>query len=650
MPNACRPLQMIHSFDRWPGKTVEAMRNRIHELKDAGLGGLVVNVSFKDYLLDKAAWATFRRGVRIAHQEGMRIWIYDEEGYPSGAAGGRVLAEAPLVEAQGLIRVVDRSRGVRYETIRLYEGTHATENFYQKRPCINILDPRAVATFLAVTHDRYAAALKPIARYVEAFFTDEPSLNSVYIPENRNYPKTLPWYAELPAEFKVRKGYDLLPHLESLFINTGPIDRKVRCDFYSLVAELCGETFFGGLQKWCRRHNVASTGHLLGEETMAWQTIFNGEPFACYRNLDIPGIDMIISNPEKIMQQNYFMVPKVAGSACRLQGSRRLMCEISDFFGRRDKDYASIEQMKCTAGILFSFGVTDLCSYYGLSFIPEEALKPGVFNVPTYRRYTEFVSRLKLIFTARTIETRVAVLYPILSLQAQFTPSTRSMYEPHPRKDINFIDGAFTGLCRSLLQQQIDYDMVDETSMATADIDEKTLALGERRYDVIVLPPMDTIRVSTMVAIDRFAQAGGTIIGHARLPKYAADGQDKDTSIRTTVRRLRRSGSLLILDTKVKSIGRLVKPHLALQVKLSPMRKSILYTALKNGAGTSYFLVNVSAKRYEGSLTMPGAGTPVLHDPATGKERWLRPQKTKHGQIRVLLKLRPFESLLVDFR
>ena len=176
LPNSCRVLQIIHSFERWGGTTDDAIRGTVRSLLKAGLGGIVTNVSRQNYLRDEGSLEVLQRGVRIAHEEGLRVWIYDEEGYPSGTAGGLVLEKAPSVEAQGLIRVVGAAGEVRYEVATLYEATHATENFYKKLRYPNILDPVAVATFLEVTHDRYARVLEPIDRYVEAFFTDEPSL------------------------------------------------------------------------------------------------------------------------------------------------------------------------------------------------------------------------------------------------------------------------------------------------------------------------------------------------------------------------------------------------------------------------------------------------------------------------------------------
>ena len=650
LPNALRPLQIIPPFEDWAGTTDDAIRERVLGLLKAGLGGLVTNVSLRNYLRDEQAWEILQRGVRIAHEAGLRVWIYDEEGYPSGAAGGLVLEKAPSVEAQGLIRVVDAAGGIRYEVITLYEATHATENFYKKRHYINILDPAAVATFLEVTHDRYARVLQPIDRYVEAFFTDEPSLISAYIPKDRDYPRTLPWHARVPDEFRARKGYDLLPHRESLFIDVGEMDRKIRCDFYDVIAQLCAETYFGGLQEWCRRHHVASSGHLLGEETMVWQTDFDGDPFTCYRRFDLPGIDMILSDPEKIMAKDYFMVPKIAGSATRLQGGQRLMCEISDFFGTMEKHPATMEQMKCTAGILYSFGVTDLCSYYPLSFAPKAEVKPGQFSMSEYRGYTDFAARLNSMFTSGKIRSRVAVLYPIASLWAHFTPSNRSMYEPHPNQDVTFLDGAFTSLCRSLLQQQIDYDVVDERGLAGARIEGNGLVIGERRYQLLLLPPVDTVRVRTMETVVRFVEGGGSVLAHSLLPRHAAEGPREDIRIQEMVNTIKSAGALGGFAPGSPPIEYLVKSRVPPECDLAPSSPAILCTSIQRKEGPAHFFVNVSSSGYKGTCTFQSAGKPFLFDPDTGAEQPLQRVEVDGLMQRASISLRPFESLFVLFR
>ncbi len=646
-PNSCRLLQMVHPFDNWAGTSEEAIRERVRQAARIGIGGVVANVRFENYLRDDKAWETLQRGVRIAYEEGLRVWIYDEEGYPSGAAGGLVLDQAPSAEAQGLIRVKNAEGEIRYEVITLYEGTHATENFYKKRHYINILDPKAIATFLTVTHDRYARYLEPIDRYVEAFFTDEPSLISVYIPKGRDYPKTLPWHSRLPAEFRARKGYDLLQYRESLFVDTGEIDRKIRCDFYEVIADLCAETWFGGLQEWCHRHKVASSGHLLGEETMVWQTEFDGDPFTCYRKFDIPGIDMITSDPENIMAKEFFLVPKVAGSAARLQGKKRVMCEISDFFGMMDKKHATIEQMQCTAGILFSCGVTDLCSYYSVSFAQEHELKEFEIPAAEYSKYTNFTARLNSMFINGTIEARVAVLYPIVSLRAHFTPPNRSMYEDHQNQDARFIDKSFCELCRSLLQQQIDFDVVDEKSIAGASVEGEKLVIADREYQALVLPPMDTIRLRTMEMVVRFVEGGGAVFAHAVLPGHAADGPQEDRRIGALVEKMQAAGALGGSRPGSPPVGYLLKSRIPPVCELAPASPAILCTAIRREEGPAHFFVNTSSKEYDGTCTFREDRELVQYDPASGEEQRTTQVETGVPSRGIQLRLRPFQAMFV---
>ena len=124
--------------------------------KDRGLGGVVCNVAFRDYLRSEENWKTLVRGVEACRQLGMVVWIYDEEGYPSGAAGGLVLKENPAFEAQAL--AYDPSRPDPFVLRPAYEHTHASNNYHAARRYINLIDDRAVRSFIANTHDAYCAA------------------------------------------------------------------------------------------------------------------------------------------------------------------------------------------------------------------------------------------------------------------------------------------------------------------------------------------------------------------------------------------------------------------------------------------------------------------------------------------------------------
>ncbi|MCS7186267.1 MAG: glycosyl hydrolase, partial [Armatimonadota bacterium] len=271
-PAEFRPLQIVHGFDNL-GNDLKTIRKRLEELKSLGVGGLVVNVSFRDYMRSEEQWRIFLEGIEIAEELGFVLWLYDEEGYPSGAAGGLVLERNPDFEAIGLARIVGEDGKARYEVRRMYEGTHCTENVYKKRRYINILNPEAVRNFIDITHDEYAKRVPNLGKRFRAIFTDEPSLMTTYIRPPENALPAIPWVEDLPVEFQRRKGYDLTPHLDSLFLDVGDF-RRVRCDFYDVVAQLVAERYFGQIQDWCRKHGIASSGHLLAEERLLWHAMY----------------------------------------------------------------------------------------------------------------------------------------------------------------------------------------------------------------------------------------------------------------------------------------------------------------------------------------------------------------------------------------
>ena len=222
------------------------------------------------------------------------------------------------------------------------------------------------------------------------------------------------------------------------------------------------------------------------------------------------------------------------------------------------------------------------------------------------------------------------------------------MYEPHVIPEVNNLDSAFTGLCRSLLQQQIDYDVVDETSMTGARVAGRSLRLGERHYQFLILPPMDTIRVETMETIARFAEAGGAVVMHSLLPEFAAEGPEADGKINAAVGRIQASGSFGCADAGSTSIGAMVKARVPPRCELTPPTDHILCTVLRKSAGATYFLVNTSSKQYTGACTVRSTGRPVLLDPATGEVKSLQQHTATDACTEFPLTLLPFESLMVE--
>ena len=84
---------IIDSLD-YEGK-VENIKQRLDRLHRLGYGGVVMNVDYREYLERSDAFDLFFECAKYAKQLGMRVWIYDEQYYPSGAAGGLTLRDHP---------------------------------------------------------------------------------------------------------------------------------------------------------------------------------------------------------------------------------------------------------------------------------------------------------------------------------------------------------------------------------------------------------------------------------------------------------------------------------------------------------------------------------------------------------------------------
>lgn len=244
------PIQILHDFQfvalnvredysvlqtlSEDGK-VAHIEERLRNLAECGYGGVVLNVDFENYLKDVSAFQRLDKAIDIAKDLGLRVWLYDEQYYPSGSAGGLVLQGHPELEGQGLACVSKRVTGTGvairipsptgYSELKyafavpvcdgvlnfehkvdvsscrdvagglcwdckegewnvycffvrvLYEWTYLTASYRASRRYPNIVDKRAMQRFLDITYEKYEKYLKaPLGERIEAVFTDEPSI------------------------------------------------------------------------------------------------------------------------------------------------------------------------------------------------------------------------------------------------------------------------------------------------------------------------------------------------------------------------------------------------------------------------------------------------------------------------------------------
>ncbi|MBQ9150722.1 MAG: hypothetical protein IJX72_00620 [Clostridia bacterium] len=104
--NEYRALNIEHGY---PGGSIA---ERVQQLKDLGFGGVATNDPFTDsYLQSPESLSRFNDFLQALHAEGLRVWLYDEKGYPSGSAGDLTCAGHPEYEAVRLTQITVKGSG-----------------------------------------------------------------------------------------------------------------------------------------------------------------------------------------------------------------------------------------------------------------------------------------------------------------------------------------------------------------------------------------------------------------------------------------------------------------------------------------------------------------------------------------------------------
>ncbi len=605
-----RPLQIVHGVPARQA-TTEAMKS----LKDLGLGGIVCNVAFDSYLRSEANWQTCVDAVKACTDVGLRVWIYDEDGYPSGAAGGLVLKENPNFEALAL--AYDRARADPFVVRASYEYTHASNNFYAARRYGNLINREAVASFVRVTHDAYYQRLTPFfGKTIEAFFTDEPSLMAVdtgRLPEEvrkrvrvvdpldpnvRPLP-SVPWATDFSGLYRQRYGQDLIAVRKSLFEGDTDADRIVRRQYWALVADLLADRYFGRIELWAKAHSVASSGHILWEETLLHNAALEGNSLKMLGRMDIPGLDMLSSDPEAVIHTGW-MTAVLPASAALLNGRRLIMTEVSDFaetMGNRGP--TPVAQMCATAAWQAALGVTEFTLYYGRQQrSPEE-----------YRSYCTFVARLNAFLREAQPSPRVLLYYPIWDIWSEYKPVADPLTVDSQSQRLRDIVNSFMSLGQRMTRGQISFALADHEMLVAARIQGDTIHIGGESFKALVLPAGVELPPSAEQQVKQFDAGGGRTLRATASP--SAD---------------------LAPVAAVYDSG-----------FVSPASEQIVVGRFTRAGRQIVLVVNVGGAGYNGVMTAPDAAKWIAGDPGTGTIGRVEVD----GQNRILLSLPPRASRIL---
>ncbi len=619
-----RPLQIVHEIDL-AGKLPEGMnqllpsatpdgiaRKSLEYYQQRGLGGLVCNVSFRDYLKSEGNWAKLTRSVEACRDLGINVWIYDELGYPSGGAGGLVVGRNREFEAQEL--AYDAARTDPFILRPAYEFTHASNNYHAARRYVNLMDDRAIRCFLEVTHNAYYEHLGPLfGKTIQAMFTDEPSLIAVNIgqipeevrkqvqvvdpldPSVKLLPR-VPWCYDLADRYRERFGQDLNTQRLSLFQGDSDQDRQIRTQFWSLVADLVADRYFGALEDWCQQHGVASSGHGLWEEAVLHHVPLMGNGLKCLGRMHIPGLDLLNSDPEAVVH-NGWLTAGLPASAARLHGRRRIMTEVSDFSQKMSgQGPAGLPEMQATAAWQATWGVTDFTLYYSTADR----------SADEFRQYGDFVGRLNAMLKPAVPAPDVLLYYPIHDLWGEYRPVAEPLQLASQSPRAQQLVNSFMRMGQFLQRSQVPFTVIDHELLAACQVGSpSSLTIGGVTYSALVLPQGVQLPAAAAEVVRQFEQQGGQVV---------RDDAGQGTP----------SASSLVTALGTRSLVEPSSPQIALGRFHRDGREILL-------------LVNVSKQPYAGTLHSTAAASGLLLDPASGQSKAV----TADEEGRVPLQLEP---------
>ena len=495
--------------------------------------------------------------VEKGKENGMLSWLYDEDRWPSGSAGGRVTRNAPELRQRYMTAdeelptgLLDRDTAVKegksyliaafdivkneigelisYEKVdsdaplkdgaeRRYFVCHSVgaSPWYNGSYYIDTLNPDAAKEFLHVTYDAYKDHFgDDFGEAVPAIFTDEPQFATKRpLPFSTGGGRvSFPWTPRLPEVFYERFGYDIVGRLpEIIYELPNGEPSHARYAFHDNVAEMFARGFNDPCGKWCEENGIAFTGHLMEEPTLESQTHAVGDAMRCYRNMQLPGIDMLCDRVE-------LTTAKQTQSAVHQYGREGMTSEL---YGVTNWDF-DFRGHKFQGDWQAALGVTVRVPHLSWVSMQGDAKRdyPASINYqsPWYKEYSyveDHFARVNTALTRGKPVVKVAVVHPVESYWLRFGPNDLTADAKSQ------LEENFANITSWLLSGLIDFDYICESTLPDQFLpSEKGLRVGEMTYETVIIPACETIRSTTVDILTDFAKRGGKIIFVGDTPSY----------------------------------------------------------------------------------------------------------------------------------
>ncbi|MBE6965804.1 MAG: hypothetical protein E7441_07200 [Ruminococcaceae bacterium] len=403
-----------------------------------------------------------RYAYECAKEKGMYTWLYNEGGFPSGMACGKIRGKKPHLAMK--------------ELVKTESGEYTAEDTCgpMDRIRTDIAKFETTDDFINMTHEGFARVFgDTLGTDITMMFDDEAYMGS--------------WTDGLDIRFEEKYGYSILPYLAYIAGDKTPVSEK-ECravsDYTMLCGELVRENYFIPMKKWLNSHNMLSTGHLdLDNQTDGGRVRRYGNVMATLRAFDAPGVDVIwsqITYPENgrcCFEGNEFWT-RCASSAARQQGKSLCISESFAVFGSHivPEEMRFVVNFQAVRGISrFNFMVisydreTTMACQYRPNFIKEY---PGMDMLSEINDYT---ARISYILESGKADVKTALYCPYRSISGGGDIGKAAITE-------------YEKLGQMLERAGVAFDIIDEDFVRTARVIDGTLCGEFVEYKNIFVP------------------------------------------------------------------------------------------------------------------------------------------------------------------
>ncbi|MEP6746153.1 MAG: glycosyl hydrolase [Bacteroidota bacterium] len=516
--------------------TREIIDSMLTGFKQQSFGGVFVHPRpglITPYLSDE--WLSlWKYAMEKAKALDLDIWIYDENSYPSGFAGGHVPAEMPASYNQAQMLSMQKVNSLpdsnqyfialekqNNGSLKLITGKTKTgitgdyllfkKVFYYKSAWfggfsyVDLMVPGVTEKFIDITMRKGYETIvgNEFGKTVKGIFSDEPNIESWD-------GKSIRWTPLLFPTFKKKWGYNLEENLPSLFEETGEW-RKIRHNYYSTLLDLFIEHWSIPMNKYATEKKLEWTGHYWEHE---WPGISNGpDNMAMYAWHQRPGIDMLFNQFNEYSPNAQFgnirSVKELAGVANQLGKKRTL----SETYGGGGWEL-TFKDMKRLGDWEFVLGINTLNQH--LAYMSLEGARkydyPQSFSYhnpwwPYYGTLNKHFARLSLALSTGKQKNDLLIIEPTTTSWMTF----RYADSPH----ITYRTGQdFQSFITRLEKAQVEYDLGSEDIIKrNGKITGNKFIIGQASYKTVIIPAgMENINAETFALLKQFKQRGGQVL------------------------------------------------------------------------------------------------------------------------------------------